>query len=110
MLCLKYGFNFIPVSKVQEPPSWVLKPSDVQGIETEKAEFKCQALGSPHPSYTWVDREGIDATDKEGMTIINLRNQTIKAYFSRMEIRSKHWNPNCISAGKKRCRAVYMYC
>ena len=110
MLCLKYEFNFIPFCKVQEPPSWVLKPSDVQGIETEKAEFKCQALGSPHPSYTWVDREGIDATDKEGMTIINLFNQTIKAYLSRMEIRSKHWNPNCISAGKKRCRAVYMYC
>ena len=64
-------FILLSVCKVQEPPSWVLKPYDVQGIETEKAEFKCQALGSPHPTYTWVDREGIDATDKEGMGIIN---------------------------------------
>ena len=29
-------------------------------------EFKCQALGSPNPKYTWVDKEGIDATEKEG--------------------------------------------
>ena len=79
MLCLKYVFNLIPVCKVQEPPSWVLKPSDVQGIETEKAEFKCQALGSPHPSFTWVNREGIDATDKEGNGVINPHNQTSKA-------------------------------
>ena len=32
----------------------------------EKVEFKCQALGSPNPKYTWVDKEGIDATEKEG--------------------------------------------
>jgi hypothetical protein len=32
----------------------------------EKVEFKCQALGSPNPTYTWVDKEGIDATEKEG--------------------------------------------
>ena len=98
------------VCNVQEPPSWVLKPLDVQGIETEKAEFKCQALGTPHPSYTWVDTEGTDAIDKEGIRSINYRIQTIKAYLSRMEIGSKHWNLNSISAGKKRCRAVYMYC
>ena len=44
----------------------MLKPSDVQGIETEKGEFKCQALGTPQPSYSWVDSEGIDATEREG--------------------------------------------
>ena len=32
----------------------------------EKVEFRCQALGSPNPKYTWVDKEGIDATEKEG--------------------------------------------
>ena len=31
-----------------------------------QVEFKCQALGSPPPAYTWVDKEGIDATEKEG--------------------------------------------
>ena len=36
----------------------------------EKIEFKCQALGSPNPKYTWVDKEGIDATEKEGKTLI----------------------------------------
>ena len=32
----------------------------------EKVEFRCHALGSPNPSYTWVDKDGIDATKKEG--------------------------------------------
>jgi len=51
---------------VQEPPNWVLKPSNLRGVEMEKVEFRCQALGSPNPKYTWVDKEGIDATEKEG--------------------------------------------
>lgn len=51
---------------VQEPPSWIIQPSDLRGAERDKVEFKCQALGSPPPKYTWVDREGIDATEKEG--------------------------------------------
>jgi len=51
---------------VQEPPNWVLQPADIRGVEMEKVEFKCQALGSPNPKYTWVDKEGIDATEKEG--------------------------------------------
>ena len=37
----------------------------------EKVEFKCQALGSPNPKYTWVDKEGIDATEKEGKFALN---------------------------------------
>jgi len=51
---------------VQEPPSWIIKPFDLRGSELNKVEFKCQALGSPPPKYTWVDKEGIDATEKEG--------------------------------------------
>ena len=51
---------------VQEPPSWVLQPSNLRGIEMEKVEFKCQALGSPPPSYTWVDKDGIDVNEREG--------------------------------------------
>ena len=51
---------------VQEPPSWVIQPSDTRGVELEKVEFRCEALGSPPPAYTWVDKEGIDATQKEG--------------------------------------------
>ena len=52
--------------QVQEPPSWIIKPFDIRGAELDKVEFKCQALGSPPPKYTWVDKEGIDATEKEG--------------------------------------------
>ena len=37
----------------------------------EKVEFKCQALGSPKPKYTWVDKEGIPATRKEGRVLIH---------------------------------------
>jgi len=51
---------------VQEPPSWIIKPSDLRGAELDKVEFKCSALGSPPPKYTWVDKDGIDATEKEG--------------------------------------------
>ena len=50
----------------QEPPRWVLKPSNLRGTELERVEFKCSALGSPPPTYTWVDEDGIDATEKEG--------------------------------------------
>lgn len=52
--------------QVQEPPSWIIKPSDLRGAELDKVEFKCSALGSPPPKYTWVDKDGIDATEKEG--------------------------------------------
>ena len=53
--------------KVQEPPSWIIKPSDLRGAELDKVEFKCEALGSPPPKYTWVDKDGLDATEKEGI-------------------------------------------
>jgi len=67
------------VLDVQEPPSWVMKPSNVRGIEAEKAELKCQALGRPVPKYTWVDREGNDAAEKEGW-ILNANTGTLTAY------------------------------
>ena len=54
---------------MQEPPSWIIKPFDIRGAELDKVEFKCQALGSPPAKYTWVDKEGIDATEKEGKNI-----------------------------------------
>ena len=57
--------------QVQEPPSWIIQPSDLRGAERDKVEFKCQALGSPPPKYTWVDREGIDATEKEGRNYVS---------------------------------------
>ena len=52
---------------VQEPPKWVIKPFDVEGVESDKVEFKCQALGHPVPSYSWVNWEGIDVRQKEGL-------------------------------------------
>jgi hypothetical protein len=55
---------------VQEPPSWVVQPADLRGVEMEKVEFHCQALGSPPPTYTWVDGDGIDATQKDGKLIL----------------------------------------
>ena len=38
----------------------------LQGIERNKIDMLCGALGSPPPKYTWVDKDGIDATEKEG--------------------------------------------
>ena len=29
-------------------------------------ELLCGALGIPPPKYTWVDKDGIDATEREG--------------------------------------------
>ena len=86
--------------KVQEPPSWVLKPSDVRGIETEKVEFKCQALGTPLPKYSWVDKDGNAADNKEGVTFIpdSHSNQV----FFRMEIGSKFWNTHSPPVRKTR--------
>ena len=55
--------------QVQEPPSWIIKPSDLRGAELDKVEFKCEALGSPPPKYTWVDKDGLDATEKEGKSV-----------------------------------------
>ena len=55
-------FNY----NTQEPPRWVLKPSDLRGIELERFEFKCSSLASPPPTYTWVNKDGEDATEKEG--------------------------------------------
>ena len=52
--------------EVQVPPTWIQRPAVVEGVELEKAEFNCEATGTPHPHYTWVDWEGRDATDKEG--------------------------------------------
>jgi len=51
---------------VQEPPSWVQKPFDVKGVELKKVEMLCGALGSPPPKYTWVDWDGIEATERKG--------------------------------------------
>jgi len=54
---------------VQEPPRWRVKPADVRGAELDKREMECDALGSPKPQYTWVDWEGIDATERHGWKI-----------------------------------------
>ncbi len=50
------------------PPKWIRKPSRVKGIEglNERADFQCEASGTPQPHYTWVDWEKKDATDKDG--------------------------------------------
>ncbi len=49
----------------------MIKPFDVEGVESDKVEFKCQALGVPLPRYSWVDKEGIDVRQKEGDIIIS---------------------------------------
>ncbi|CAB4060805.1 NCAM [Lepeophtheirus salmonis] len=55
--------------EVQVKPKWVTRPGPVKGIENEKAEFHCKASGTPRPTYTWVDWEGRDATNKDGWTL-----------------------------------------
>ena len=53
------------VLKVQVPPTWRRKPVPVKGIELERTDFQCEADGVPSPTYTWVDWEKRDATDKD---------------------------------------------
>ncbi|XP_071742789.1 fasciclin-2 isoform X4 [Lepeophtheirus salmonis] len=55
--------------EVQVKPEWVTRPGPVKGVENEKAEFHCKASGTPRPTYTWVDWEGRDATNKDGWTL-----------------------------------------
>ena len=59
----------------------MIKPFDVEGVESDKVEFKCQALGVPLPRYSWVDKEGIDVRQKEGDIItsqkLNIQNDLI---------------------------------
>ena len=67
---------------VLEAPTWKIRPEHSTGVEEEKVNFqlerltidscfqrqvemRCQAYGVPEPHYTWVDWEGIDATEKE---------------------------------------------
>ena len=47
------------------PPTWIRKPRPVKGIELERTDFQCEAQGVPSPTYTWVDWEKRDATDKD---------------------------------------------
>jgi len=51
--------------EVQVPPTWIRKPVPVKGIELERTDFQCEARGVPNPTYTWVDWEKRDATDKD---------------------------------------------
>ena len=42
------------------------EPVDTEGVETEKVQFQCEALGFPLPTYSWLDAEGISITEREG--------------------------------------------
>ena len=44
-----------------------------------QVELKCQAYGVPEPHYTWVDWEGIDATEKETW-VLDETSGTLTAY------------------------------
>ena len=58
--------NFVDyLIQVQVPPTWIRKPRPVKGIELERTDFQCEAQGVPSPTYTWVDWEKRDATDKD---------------------------------------------
>ena len=51
----------------------MIKPADVEGVESEKVEFQCQALGFPLPTYSWVDAEGISISEREGFYYFTFR-------------------------------------
>jgi len=74
---------------VQEPPVWVQRPFDLKGIEKGKVELQCTALGSPSPKYTWVDKDGIDATEKEGWKLHEITG-TLTAYQVRRQDAGKY--------------------
>ena len=56
----------VSLLQVQEPPTFSESPMDARGVELGKVELKCAAMGSPKPHYTWLDWEGIDATQRHG--------------------------------------------
>ena len=53
-------------AKVHEPPVWIEPPKPVIGIESDPAELKCLASGSPEPQYSWVGPDGQDSTSRDG--------------------------------------------
>ena len=59
-----HSYSLFPF-QVQVPPTWKRKPTRVKGIELERTDFQCEADGIPSPTYTWVDWEKRDATDKD---------------------------------------------
>ena len=44
-------------------------------------ELLCGALGIPPPKYTWVDKDGIDATEKEGEKLKKNPGRKVFSYF-----------------------------
>ena len=60
----------------------MIKPFDVEGVESDKVEFKCQALGVPLPKYSWVDKEGIDVRQKEGDIITSYKLNILRSGLS----------------------------
>ena len=74
--------------QVLEPPSWIIKPFDVEGVEADKVEFKCQALGVPPPSYSWVDRDGLDVSQRQGEDLIKrIRSKILKTLKNVQELK-----------------------
>ncbi len=41
------------------PPSWVMRPADLEAVVGHLVELPCSADGSPKPSITWKKEIGL---------------------------------------------------
>lgn len=86
----------------------MIKPFDVEGVESDKVEFKCQALGVPLPRYSWVDKEGIDVRQKEGDIIISQKLNIKRLRFFRLQSRRDDWNYDSLQCQQKGCGGLHV--
>ena len=86
----------------------MIKPFDVEGVESDKVEFKCQALGVPLPRYSWVDKEGIDVRQKEGDIIISQKLNIKRLRFFRLQSRRDNWNYDSLQCQQKGCGGLHV--
>lgn len=86
----------------------MIKPFDVEGVESDKVEFKCQALGVPLPRYSWVDKEGIDVRQKEGDIIISQKLNIKSLRFFRLQSRRDDWNYDSLQCQQKGCGGLHV--
>ena len=51
-------FKCVFIRFITVPPSWIMKPSDLEAVLGHLVELPCSAEGSPKPSITWKKEIG----------------------------------------------------
>jgi hypothetical protein len=61
-------------------PTWVIKPTDIEGVEGEDIVIKCEAFAKPRPVYKWYRGDVLLAGDK-----YTISQNTIRFKVSRLD-------------------------